>query len=275
MTIKGIDLDIPEGCFFLGYRGSIAHNMYVPSLDPDSIDDIDLIGGVVAPENCYLGLKSWGSRGTKEIKTKYDCVFYEIKKLISLLLQGNPNVLSLLWLNQEHILHMDESFASLWCNRSWFVGKHIYKPFAGYASSQLARMESSTAELKARGMHPNHKGFFYDRPENLCYLGEKRKRLVLKHGYDTKNAAHLIRLLRMCVEFLENGYLRVYRKKDRTELLNIKKGRYSLEKVKSMAYDLFQEAKDAYENSKLPEGPNYDKVEAWLVHQLKWYFNNN
>lgn len=33
-------------------------------------------------------------------------------------------------------------------------------------------------------------------------MGEKRKQLVAKHGYDTKNASHLIRLLRMGMEFL-------------------------------------------------------------------------
>jgi len=33
------------------------------------------------------------------------------------------------------------------------------------------------------------------------YMGKKRRELVMRVGYDAKNAAHLIRLLRMGIEF--------------------------------------------------------------------------
>lgn len=57
-------LTLPDGLDSLVYRGSIAHGMYVPSSDPTSIDDIDLMGMVIGPKSCYLGLHEWGSRGT-------------------------------------------------------------------------------------------------------------------------------------------------------------------------------------------------------------------
>ena len=34
----------PDGLILLGFRGSIAHNMYVPQQVPDIINDKDLIG---------------------------------------------------------------------------------------------------------------------------------------------------------------------------------------------------------------------------------------
>lgn len=34
----------------------------------------------------------------------YDCVFYEIRKMVSLLLNCNPNVLSLLWLKDNQLI---------------------------------------------------------------------------------------------------------------------------------------------------------------------------
>ena len=49
-------------------------------------------------------------------------------------------------------------------------------------------------------------------------MGEKRKAIVRKYQYDVKNAAHLIRLLRMGIEFLETGELRVFRAMDAEEL---------------------------------------------------------
>ena len=84
--------------FFLAYSGSIAHGMFIPSTDPKSIDDIDLIGFAFGEPRHYFGLHEWGSRGTKEIKPGcYDVVLYEIRKAVALLLQGNPNIMSMLW----------------------------------------------------------------------------------------------------------------------------------------------------------------------------------
>lgn len=51
-------------------------------------------------------------------------------------------------------------------------------------------------------------------------MGQKRRELVRRVGYDAKNAAHLIRLLRMGIEFLTEGTLHVERA-DATELLDI------------------------------------------------------
>jgi len=298
----------PDGLVLLGYRGSIAHGMHNP--DPNSIDDIDLIGAIIAPKNCYLGLAQWGSRGTKEIKEgRYDCVYYEISKLVRLLLQGNPNVLSLLWLHNQHYLFKKQPFADILIeNRGRFVGKHVYAPFAGYAAAQMKKMESRdpaelreylfiTAELKARGQHPNHKGKFFDRPddlfcaepayldwsyekliqrlrhyqkkgENIGYMGEKRKRLVLERGFDCKNAAHLIRLLRMCKEFLQDGAMQVYRHKDAAELMDIKNGKWTLDDVKAHAEELFAECREAKDKSELPDGPDREAVEEMLMTML-------
>lgn len=41
-----------------GFRGSQAHGTYIPSDDPDSIDDIDYMGIYVMPLDHYLGLDS-------------------------------------------------------------------------------------------------------------------------------------------------------------------------------------------------------------------------
>src|SRR5215471_4669238 len=67
------------------------------------------------------------------------------------------------------------------------------------------------------------------------YMGEKRKAMVRKYQYDVKNAAHLIRLLRMGIEFLETGRLQVFRTSDADELKRIKRGGWTLEQVKQQA----------------------------------------
>lgn len=303
----------PENAFYVAYRGSVAHGMYVAPENPDSIDDIDLMGFVFGDLEDYFGLNEWGSRGTKEVKAgRYDVVLYEAKKAVSLLLQGNPNIMSMLWLQTSDRLVQTEAAKTLIDNRHLFVGKHVYNAFAGYAHQQLEKMETRdpaelreylavTAELKYRGSHPNHKGEMFNRPqtstgeerdaaawslekllqrlthfqkkgENIGYMGDKRKQLVLKHGYDSKNAAHLIRLLRMCVEFMKTGEMIVWRP-DFKELLDIKKGLWSLGDVKRLSSELFQVAKEARDASTLPSEPDRQGAQRLLVDILRARFS--
>jgi hypothetical protein len=213
-------------------------------------------------------------------------------------------VLSILWCRDEDYLVRTPVAKRIIDNRHLFVGKHAYNAFAGYAHAQLEKMETRdpselreylavTAELKHRGSHPNHKGENFPAPEhktgeardaanwgiekliarlrhyqkkgeNLGYLGEKRKQLVLEHGYDSKNAAHLIRLLRMCIEFMAAGELQVYRS-DAAELLDIKRGKWPLEKIKAHATDLFDQARVARDASPLPPEPDHKSAEQLLV----------
>ncbi len=292
--------------FFLAYRGSIAHGMFIPSEDPNSIDDIDLMGFCFGEPRHYFGLPEWGSRGTKEIKSGcYDVVLYEIRKAVTLLLQGNPNIMGMLWVKPAHALVSSHASQQLVANRRLFQGKHVYNAFAGYAHQQLEKMETRdpaelreylavTQELKYRGVHPNHKGEIFPRGQvapmgeerdvehwdteklktrlahfqrkgqNLGYMGDKRKQLVLEHGYDSKNAAHLIRLLRMCIEFMHTGEMVVHRP-DAAELLDIKRGKWALAAVKELASTLFAEAKAARESSPLPPEPDRQAAEALLI----------
>ena len=180
---------LPEGLILLGFRGSLAHGTYVPQDNPDSIDDKDIMGVFVNPITHYFGL-SEKEHHEKFIK-EWDAVSYEVRKFFRLLLKSNPNVIGLLWLDERDYLLKTPSGQKLIDNRDLFVSKQIYHSFNGYAWGQFKRM----THFKFEG-----------------YMGEKRKGLVEKFGYDTKNAAHLIRLLDMGIEFLNEGVLYVKRK---------------------------------------------------------------
>jgi len=230
------------------YRGSIAHGMYIPNNDPLSIDDKDTIGICVPDKEYYLGLKTFHSQGTQEIKRdEWDIVVYEMKKGISLLKQGNPNVLSLLWVSPKNYIHITETGKRLVENRNLFVGKHVYRSFTGYAYSQLHRMENFTFQ---------------------GYMGSKRKKIVEQFGYDTKNAAHLIRLLRMGIEFLTDGELYVERQ-DAPQLLDIKRGLWTLEQVKDESDRLFKLSEESFVRSSLPVKPDYEAINKLCVELVE------
>lgn len=298
---------LPTNLILLGFRGSVAHNMYIPQSDAHGIDDKDVMGVYVAPLEHYLGF------GRDDVKEKFigewDAVSYEIRKFIGLLLKCNPNVLSLLWLPEQHVIFEHELGRRLRENREIFVTKAAYHSFNGYAYGQFKRMThfnqeaqqemaAMEDELSGRGFDINalrlnqserdeviasgpftgeRAGTLADRYEGLKrkyysggYMGAKRKELVKKVGHDAKNAAHLIRLLRMGIEFLVEGELHVERA-DAEQLLAIKRGEWSLERVKEEAERLFKLAEKAYVRSSLPPKPDAAKAERLCMEIISQY----
>lgn len=243
------------GCILLTYRGSVAHGTYLPPEDVSGIDDVDFIGVTVAPTQHYFGLTSWGDRATRTVeKGNIDLVEYEIKKFVTLSLNCNPNLLSALWCSEEHVIKSTNAGQHLRTLRHLFLSKKAYDAFSGYAHGQLKKM----AALAFEG-----------------YMGEKRKELVKKFGFDTKNAAHCIRIFRMGCELLETGEINVNRTDiDANELIAIKHGEWSFEKIKAEAALLEERAKKALEKTELPDAPNFKEVEDSLISILKGYFSN-
>lgn len=247
-------IPMPENCIVLlsGYRGSIAHGTYIPSTDPNSVDDIDIMHIVVPPLDCYFGLKGWGHRGTKQYnENEYDVLAYELRKFISLLLKSNPNVLSMLFLDDTDYIVMTDWGREIIQQRQIFLSKQAYQSFMGYALGQLKRMTAFRTE---------------------GYMGAKRKALVEKFGYDVKNAGHLVRLLRMGIELLKTGNLQVKRP-DAEELKEIKTGAWSLEKVKEEHAKLYVKMTDIYEYSPLPDRPDIEAANRLCMRILSDIWN--
>lgn len=238
---------LPPNVILLGYRGSIAHNMYLGNDRPDSVDDKDIMGVCIAPKEVYFGLDVFEQK--EKMLREWDCVTYELRKYVKLLVNSNPNVLSLLWLRPNHYIYVDAWGRKLINHRNLFVSKKIFHSFTGYAYAQLKGMEKKKFD---------------------GYMGEKRKALVEKFGYDTKNAAHCIRLLRMGIEFLREGELHVFRE-DAPQLIDIKTGKWTMEQVKDEATRLFARAETAYDECKLPREPNRVLVNALLIDMLSTY----
>ena len=236
-----------------GYRGSVAHGMYIPHTDPNSVDDVDVMSVFVAAKGFYLGLSRNRRVETQESMKEaggvmLDSVAYELQKFVSLLLKSNPNVLSLLWLRAEHYLVMTEAGQALIDHRDIFSSRRlVHDAFTGYARGQLKKMTAFSKE---------------------GYMGAKRKALVEKHGYDCKNAAHLIRLLKMGIEFLQTGRLKVFRDEDADVLLDIKTGKWLLQDVQRLADELFDATRRAFEESALPDRPDFDQAEALVMDIL-------
>lgn len=78
-----------------------------------------------------------------------------------------------------------------------------------------------------------------------------RAALEARYGYDTKHAMHLVRLMRMGIEALETGELRV-RRLDAEELIAIRDGALSFEALRAEASALAARMKEAALTTRLP-----------------------
>lgn len=94
-----------------------------------------------------------------------------------------------------------------------------------------------------------------------------RAELERRHGYDTKHAMHLIRLMRMGLEVLQTGDLRVGRD-DAAELSAIRDGALSFDALRSVATGLQQAMERAATTTNLPLDVDYDRVDALLTELL-------
>jgi len=103
-----------------------------------------------------------------------------------------------------------------------------------------------------------------------------RRELEVKSGYDTKHASHLVRLMRMGYEILTEGKV-IVKRPDAEELLSIKNGGWSYEKVMEYAAVMDVKLKEKYKEIeadrkagkpvKLPREVNYDELNN-LYHAL-------
>jgi predicted nucleotidyltransferase len=96
-----------------------------------------------------------------------------------------------------------------------------------------------------------------------------RAALEAKSGYDTKHGAHLVRLMRMCAEILE-GKGCVVKRPDAEELLAIRNGAWSYDQLIEYAERADKEMEIAYQNSKLPHGPDRAGIDRILCECVHW-----
>jgi len=133
--------------------------------------------------------------------------------------------------------------------RDMFLSKEAGSRFMGYLNRQRARM---LGELSQRT----------NRPE-----------LVDKYGFDTKFAYHALRLAYQGIQLMKTGkiilpmidYQREY-------LLEIRNGCIAKDEVLDILAARNNELIHATANSNLPDHPDYDKINDWLVQtHLDWW----
>jgi hypothetical protein len=240
-----------------GLRGSMAHNTFIPDSHPNSTDDVDIFQVCVMPEDWYLGLDSWHRREGRNFSTdgeRVDILVYEIQKFVYLLEKGNPNVHAWLWMQPDYYLGMNAAGEFLVQNRQGFLSKRIFDAVMGHATAQYKRMDRP--------------GQFNGR------MGEKRKAIVERFGYDIRAAAHCVRLLYQGI-----GLAATYRLKvnltgaERDWVVSIKQGDWGLEEVQEHIHQLIDMFRDLELKSTLPKTVDRRWVNRVLITALEKHWS--
>lgn len=177
----------------------------------------------------------------------YDFQIFNIVKYFDLVMQNNPNLIDSLFVSRQCVMvstHIGELVRE---NRKVFLHKGAWPKFKGYSFSQL----NSLGVKNPQG---------------------KRKDDIDKHGYCTKHAMHLVRLLLEIEQILIEGDLDLMRHKE--QLKAIRRGEWTKEQLVGYFDSKERELETVYTNSKLPWGPDEPRIKQILIDCLEMHYGN-
>ncbi|MBB4637393.1 DNA polymerase beta superfamily protein [Longimicrobium terrae] len=193
-----------------------------------SASDVDLRGFYLPPARLH-----WALYGVPEQLESADSdeVYWEAGKFLVLALKANPNVLECLY--TPLVRDATAIGQELLDNRHRFLSRRVYQTFNGYVISQFKRLETD---------------FRMD--------GAPR----------WKHAMHLIRLLLSGIGALREGALPVaVEDEHRAALLDVRAGSAPWDEVNQWRLALHRDFDAAYAATALPEAPDYDWANDFLV----------
>lgn len=101
--------------------------------------DIDRLGCYVEPTDKFLGLHPPTGKAASRVRTNPDVTEHEIGKYVSLLLNCNPTVTELLWLDEWEV--KTDIGAELVAMRSAFPSaRRVRNAYLGYATAQFRKL---------------------------------------------------------------------------------------------------------------------------------------
>ena len=129
------DKHLGKHVILLGLAGSYSYGTNNES------SDIDIRGIALNQKSDLIGMTNF----EQYVDQKTDTTIYSFRKIITLLLNCNPNTIELLGLNPEHYLYLNRIGEELLANRSLFLSKRAVHSFGGYADAQLRRLQNALA----------------------------------------------------------------------------------------------------------------------------------
>jgi uncharacterized protein len=196
--------------------------------------DTDRRGVFLPPADLQWSL--YGAPEQIENDATQEC-YWELRKFLILALKANPNILECLYTPMvETATPIAQELLAM---REIFLSKLVYQTYNGYVMSQFKKLEQ---DLRSTG------------------------------AIKWKHAMHLIRLLMSGVTVLKEGFVPVNVAENRDLLLAIKRGEMKWDEVNRLRLDLHRRFDEAFADTKLPERPDYERANAFLIKARRAMF---
>lgn len=182
-----------------------------------------------------------------------DLTVYSLRKFAHLVTSGNPTVLTMLFIPDEHILFRTGFADELFERRHLFLSRQAGPKFRGYLHSQ----RQGLLGLRSGGTR-----------------NQGRQDIRDRYGFDVKFAAHMVRLGIQGVELLTTGRITLpIPEPHRTWLIELRRGEHTKEEALNRAEKLEARIADLTDTSRvLPEHPDQRAINEWMasVHRRFW-----
>jgi hypothetical protein len=229
-----------QGLVLLCTVGSEAHGLALPGYE-----DHDEMGVCIEPPVYVIGHERfeqhvWRSQpeGVRSQHGDTDRVVYSLRKWTMLAQKGNPSALVLLF--SPDPLVTSETGMALRGHADWFASKRALRAFLGYQTRQRERLTGARVDT---------------------------------YGYDTKYAMHMLRLGYQGVEYGSSGLLQLPMHGEvRDTLLAVRRGQVSMQAAVNESLRLSDEIERLIATGGLPDDPEYDRINNWLVEAYHEYW---
>lgn len=253
----------------------------------------------------------WQEHHVKEKGTgkEYDFAVYSIVRFFQLVMDNNPNMVDSLFTPQRCVLHSTDVSDLVRANRRAFLHKGSYHRFKGYAYQQLKKVENKRQDdptlkavlefeeahgldrtisygdvhqevdhrSRATGYHAM-KLYGLSDEQLLEYQGHYQRMLasnkrlegVKRFGFDVKFSYHIVRLALECEQILVEGDLDLER--NREQLKAIRRGEWTLERLKTWFEEKERQLEQVYTDSTLPKFPDEAFLKDLLLKCLEHHY---
>ena len=182
-------------------------------------------------------------------QVEYDFAVYGIVKFFQLCMDNNPNMIDSLFVPRTAIIHSTPIAELFRENRKAFLHKGAWHKFKGYAYAQASKIRNKVNSSN-----------------------DKRAAEIARFGYDLKFAYHCVRLMNEVEQILVEGDLDLQR--NREQLKSIRRGEWTLEQFEAYFQNKEHALETAYANSKLPHGPDEDRLKRLLMSCLEHHYGS-
>ena len=185
----------------------------------------------------------------KSADKEYDISIYSIVKYFQLAMENNPNMIDSLFTPDFCVQHISRIGVMVREQRRLFLHKGCWHKFKGYAYSSLHKCNIKNPK-----------------PES------KRYKLIEKHGFDSKYAYHVIRLISEVEQILSEGDLDLQR--NREQMKAVRRGEMTLEDVQQWFSDKEKSLEKLYNESTLRYSPDEEAIRQLLLNCLEEHYGS-